>query len=218
MIMSANSSSSYKLRSLVTLLHHYYRVRINGESSQLQGIVPATRIGYGGSISPGLRFISSGDYRIPKTTDQVKNEANIVPPEEPAPSKPSLFAWTKWILGSIISIFLPFWKDKWDNFRRIEGEVEKVVEEVEEVAEVVAAVATKTENVMAGIAEKLPENSLLKEAAVAVENASAVAAKEAQFTSNLIHKVEYVERDLKDLKTMVEPVIEKIEELESSKK
>ncbi|XP_070016097.1 uncharacterized protein [Nicotiana sylvestris] len=189
MIMSANSSSSYKLRSLVTLLHHYYRVRINGESSQLQGIVPATRIGYGGSISPGLRFISSGDYRIPKTTDQVKNEANIVPPEEPAPSKPSLFAWTKWILGSIISIFLPFWKDKWDNFRRIEG-----------------------------IAEKLPENSLLKEAAVAVENASAVAAKEAQFTSNLIHKVEYVERDLKDLKTMVEPVIEKIEELESSKK
>lgn len=69
------------------------------------------------------------------------------------------------------------------------GEVEKVVEEVEEVAEVVAAVASKTENVMAGVAEKLPENSLLKEAAVAVENASAAAAKDAQFTSNLIHKV-----------------------------
>ncbi|XP_009621475.1 uncharacterized protein [Nicotiana tomentosiformis] len=218
--MAANSSSQYKLRSLVTLLHQYYRVRFNDASLQVQGfhgLVPATRIGYSDSITPGLRFISSGEYRIPKT-DQVKNEANQVPPEEPAPSKPSLFAWTKWILGSIISIFLPFWKDKWDNFRRIEGEVEKVAKEVEEVAEVVAAVASKTENVMAGVAEKLPENSLLKEAAVAVENASAAAAKDAQFTSNLIHKVEDVEQDLKDLKTMVEPVIEKIEELDSSKK
>lgn len=64
-----------------------------------------------------------------------------------------------------------------------------MVEEVEETVEVVAAVATKTENVMAGVAGKLPENSLLKEAAVAVENASAVVAKDALITSNFIHKV-----------------------------
>lgn len=214
--MSVNSSSSYKLRSLVTLLHQYYRVRFNAtqHSSQLQGVVPTTRIGYGGSVSPGLRFISSGEYRIPNKTDQVKNEtlASEVPPVAPAPSKLNLFTWAKWLLGSILSIFLPFGKEKWDSFRRIQGEVEKVGEEVEEVAEVVAAVATKTENVMAEVAGKLPENSILKEAAVAVEHASAVVAKDATLTSNFIHKVEDVEQDLKDLEKMVEPFIEKVEE------
>lgn len=64
-----------------------------------------------------------------------------------------------------------------------------MAEEVEEAAEVVAMVANKTENVMAVVAVKLPENSLLKEAAVAIENASAVVAKDAQFTCNFIHKV-----------------------------
>lgn len=214
--MAANSSSSYKIRSLVTLLHQYYRVRFNATySSQLQGVhgvVPTTRIGYGGSASPGLRFISSGEYRIPNKTDQEKNEASKVVPVEPAPSKPNLFSWAKWLLGSILAIFLPFGKENWDRFRRIEGEVEKVAEEVEEAAEVVASVASKTENVMAGVAGKLPENSLLKEAAVAVENASAVVAKDAQFTSNFIHKVEDVEQDLKDLEKMVEPFIEKVQE------
>ncbi|KAK4340045.1 hypothetical protein RND71_041507 [Anisodus tanguticus] len=180
--MAANSSSSYKIRSLVTLLHQYYRVRFNAPSSHLQGvqgIVPTTRIGE-------------------------KNEASKVPPVEPAPSKPNLFAWAKWLLGSILSIFLPFWKEKWDSFQRIKGEVEKVAEEVEGVAEVVAVVATKTENVMEGVAGKLPENSVLKEAAVAVENASAVVAKDAQLASNFIHKVEDVEQDLKDLEKMIE--------------
>ncbi|MCD7447988.1 hypothetical protein HAX54_036808 [Datura stramonium] len=64
--MAANLHIPHKIRSLVTLLHQYYRVRFNAThySSQLQGlhgIVPTTRIGYGGSVSPGLRFISSGE-------------------------------------------------------------------------------------------------------------------------------------------------------------
>ncbi|KAJ8529912.1 hypothetical protein K7X08_036747 [Anisodus acutangulus] len=184
--MAANSSSSYKIRSLVTLLHQYYRVRFNAPSSHLQGvqgIVPTTRI-------------------------REKNEASKVPPVEPAPSKPNLFAWAKWLLGSILSIFLPFWKEKWDSFQRIKGEVEKV----EGVAEVVAAVATKTENVMEGVAGKLPENSVLKEAAVSVENASAVVAKDAQLACNFIHKVEDVLQDLKDLEKTIESFIEKVEE------
>ncbi|CAN4111944.1 unnamed protein product [Withania somnifera] len=214
--MVANSSSSYKIQSLVTLLHQYYRVRFDATySSQLQGIhskVSTTRISYGSSTSPGLRFISSGEYRIPNKMDQGKNEASKVPPVEPALTKPNLFSWAKWLLGSILSIFLPFWKENWDSFRRIEVEVEKVAEEVEAAADVVALVGSKTENVMAGITVQLPENSLLKEAAVAVEHAAAVVAKDAQFTSNFIHKVDAVEQDLKDLEKMVEPFIEKVEE------
>ncbi|KAK6805479.1 hypothetical protein RDI58_003264 [Solanum bulbocastanum] len=213
--MSANSSSSYKIRSLVTLLHQYYRVRFDVTSSQLQGlhgIVPTTRISYCGSASPGLRFISSGEYRIPNKKDWGKNEASKVPPVKPHPSKPNLFVWAKWLLGSILSVFLPFWKQNLDNIRRIEGKAEKVAEEVEEAAEVVALVANKTENIMAMVAVKLPENSLLKEAAVAIENASDVVAKDAQFTCNFIHKVEDVEQALKDLEKLVEPFIEKVEE------
>ncbi|XP_055814834.1 uncharacterized protein LOC129884570 [Solanum dulcamara] len=213
--MAANSSSSYKIRSLVTLLHQYYRVRFDAKSSQLQGlhgIVPTTRMGYRGSANPGLRFTCSGEYRIVNKKDQGKNEASKVPPVEPPPSKPTFFAWAKWLLGSILSIFLPLWKENWDSFRKIEGEVEKVAEEVEEAVEVVALVASKTENVMAGVAVKLPENSLLKEAAIAIENASDVVAKDAQLTSNFIHKVEDLEQDLKDLDKMIEPLIEKVEE------
>lgn len=89
---------------------------------------------------------------------------------------------------------------------------------MEEAAEVVALVASKTENAMAGVAVKLPENSLLKEAAVEIENASAVVAKDAQLTSNFIHKVEDMEQDLKDLEKMVEPFIEKMEKAQMRQK
>ncbi|XP_028055546.1 uncharacterized protein LOC114259703 [Camellia sinensis] len=98
------------------------------------------------------------------------------------------------------------------------GEVEAVVEEVEIVAKVVEKVATMAEKVSADVAEKLPDNGILKEAALFVENVSTATAKDAELTENFIHKflfnldspVEELKGDLTDLGTMVEPVIDKI--------
>ena len=69
------------------------------------------------------------------------------------------------------------------------GKVAEVVEEVENVAEVVEKVATTAENVSAKVADKLPDNGKLKEVALFVEHVSSVIAKDAELTTDLIHKV-----------------------------
>lgn len=69
------------------------------------------------------------------------------------------------------------------------GKVEKVVGEVEEVAEVVEKAAAVAENVSAKVADQFPNNSRIKEAAVAVEHISNVAVADAQLAQNFIHKV-----------------------------
>lgn len=69
------------------------------------------------------------------------------------------------------------------------GKVEEVVEEVEEVAEVVEKVATAAENVIGAVADKLPANTILKEAAEAVEHATAQLAEDAHNVTIFIHKV-----------------------------
>lgn len=64
-----------------------------------------------------------------------------------------------------------------------------VVDEVEIAAEVVEKVAVKVEKVSSEVADKLPENGKLKEAALVVEHLSEAAAKDAQITLDFIHKV-----------------------------
>ncbi|GFZ10242.1 hypothetical protein Acr_21g0008410 [Actinidia rufa] len=84
----------------------------------------------------------------------------------------------RWTLGAILSL-LPFGKEKWEGFLRIEGQVENVAEAVENVAEVVEKVA--------GVAEK-------------------EAAKDANFAINVIHKVEELKQEV--VEKVVEPVNE----------
>jgi hypothetical protein len=64
-----------------------------------------------------------------------------------------------------------------------------VVGEVEQVAEVVENVATVVEKVSAEVADHLPDNSMIKEAALAVEHISNVTAADAQLAASFIHKV-----------------------------
>lgn len=119
----------------------------------------------------------------------------------------------KWFMGIVLSIFLPL-KQKWESMRQLEGKdititisrtyiymlvwrpdssttgkVEMVVEEVEVVAEVVEKAAAVSENVSAKVADQFPDNSRIKEAALAVEHISTVAVADAQLAQNFIHKV-----------------------------
>lgn len=63
------------------------------------------------------------------------------------------------------------------------------MEEVETVAEVVEKVATISEKVSADVADKLSNNTRLKEAALTIEHLSNVTARDAELTNDFLHKV-----------------------------
>nr|GMD02813.1 uncharacterized protein LOC109164889 [Ipomoea batatas] len=203
--MCRNPPSSLNVRGLVGLLHRYYRIGgggggSSGPSTSFSRILVPTATfgrggygGYGGAayyMNPGFRLFSgspAGDY--------IKPDDHLA----------------KWIIGSLLSIIFPFW----NGILKIEGKVEEVVEEVEEVAEVVEKVATAAENVIEAVADKLPANTILKEAVEAVEHATAQVAEDAHNVTVFIHKAEEVKQDLESLETMVEPLVDKI--IEESK-
>lgn len=159
----------------------------------------------------GLQQISRAYHKEadrPAFSSTEINASREIPKPLPDPPKPSRFPpWGKWVMGSILSLLIPFWKLKWDKLRQIEGEAEEVIEGAEIVAEVVEKVATVAEKVSAQVADKLPDDSKLKEAALFVEHVSEVTARDAHLTDDFIHKVDEVKQEVE---TAVETGIEKI--------
>ncbi|XP_061988795.1 uncharacterized protein LOC133707256 [Rosa rugosa] len=164
--------------------------------------------GYSANNPLGLRLFSS------------TNNKPWTKLEQPLPattsSRRTIPNWVRWILGSLLSILIPVWTHKyWENLQMIEGEAEVVMEEVDNVAKVVERVATVAEKVSADVADKLPTNhTRLKKIALLIERVSELAAQDAQLTQDFIHKVDSLKQDLGDLKTLVEPVVDKIENYE----
>lgn len=62
---------------------------------------------------------------------------------------------------------------------------------MEDVAEVIEKVATTADKTLATVADRLPDGSKLKEAALMAENVSSITAKDALCAQNLIHKVSF---------------------------
>ncbi|KAH7866120.1 hypothetical protein Vadar_015818 [Vaccinium darrowii] len=212
-----NSSASYKLQNLVKVLYRYRICTTNQPREPLyrgSSDFPSKFFNYArysSSLHQGLKFVPTNSGITTKTTAaMVKDGMDKVQPSGPPPRKPIFPTWAKWVFGSLISIILPFWKLKWGSLILLEDKVEQVVEEVEVVAEVVEKVAETAEKVSAEVADKFPDNSKLKEAALVVEHISTVAATDAEMAEDVIHKVEELKHDLTDLGTMVEPVIDKI--------
>ncbi|XP_027345494.1 uncharacterized protein LOC113857617 [Abrus precatorius] len=170
-------------------------------------IVSAARIESGYWMHSGLQFFSTNN----NTNTNAKGVKNVtVQPQAPASTIFTFPHWLRWVLGTVLSFLLPFWKHNWEKLQRIEGEVEVVAEEVEKVAKVVEKVATVAEKVSEDMAEILPENGKLKKAALVVERASEQVVHDAQLTEEFIHMVEELKNDLDDLETFAEPVIDKI--------
>ncbi|KAK6136474.1 hypothetical protein DH2020_029770 [Rehmannia glutinosa] len=210
-----NSSSSYKLQTLVTMLCRY-RVVSGGSWRGRQTNhrdLPPCNSRCGGLVDQGLRFISvtSRACSQPKLgMEKDQSEEVQVQPTLPAAPKFGLSNWVKWLLGSILSFMLPLWTNKWHNMLTLEGKAVRVVEEVEVVAEVVEKVATTADKALAEVANQLPDNSKLKEAAQIMEHVSSVAAQDAQLIENIIHKAAHVKQDVEELEKMVEPIVDEI--------
>ncbi|KAL2477454.1 hypothetical protein Fot_46468 [Forsythia ovata] len=208
-----NSTSSYRLRSLVTLLYRYRVLSVDSVPGHRCYMQPCN-LGYTCCGDQGLRFISASSrvYSQPKS-EMVNNQNDqLVQPPSPAPSNSGFSTWVKWLLGSVLPLVLSLWKKNWTDLWSLEGKVEKVVEDVEDVAEVIEKVAATADNALATVADRLPDGSKLKEAALMAEHVSSITEKDAQYVENLIHKVEDLKQDLEDLETMVEPVVDKFKD------
>ncbi|KAB2091444.1 hypothetical protein ES319_A03G191400v1 [Gossypium barbadense] len=196
-------SVSYMLQNRIETLFHPYKTL--GKSSGDMGKLTGSAV----NNNQGLRFISNnmGFWRKVDTNIAMKDvRENDHSPPGAGSGLPwcSFSRWARCLLGAVLGFFFPLWKVQCANLKRIEGEAEMVVEGVETVAEVVEKVATAAEKVSAEVAEKLPDDSMLKIAAMEVEHVSEITAHDAHATTHFIHQVEEIKHELDDLVSKLE--------------
>ncbi|KAA3482522.1 Chemoreceptor A [Gossypium australe] len=182
-------SVSYMLQNRIETLFHPYKTL--GKSSGDKGKLPVFAVN---NNNQGLRFISNNMGFWRKVDTNISDMKDVRENDHSPPGAGSGLPWcsfSRWarcLLGAVLGFFFPLWKVQCANLKRIEGEAEMVVEGVETVAEVVEKVATAAEKVSAEVAEKLPDDSMLKIAAMEVEHVSEIAAHNAHATSHFIHQ------------------------------
>ncbi|KAK9134220.1 hypothetical protein Syun_013550 [Stephania yunnanensis] len=112
-----------------------------------------------------------------------------------------------WILGTLLSLILPFWKHKWAPLFAIKNEVDKVIGTIDVVTEVVEKVAEGVEKAAGEVAQRLPEGGQLQEAVLVVEKIAKKVHEDAHATDEFIHKVEDAGDDIeKGVEAIVEAI------------
>ncbi|KAL5854997.1 hypothetical protein ACOSQ3_004830 [Xanthoceras sorbifolium] len=203
-------ANSYKLQSFLELFYRYRSCSTQNCPANFHRFEVA-KLGHGYSIHQGLQSIgsNSGIWKKQNTNkvklkDEMDKFRPAAGPSPPPPPRFNFFLWARWVLGSLLTLFLPLWKQKWDKLYKIEGEAEMVAEEIEKIAEA-------TEKLSEEAADKIPENhQKLKDTALFIQRLSKATAHDAQLTLNIFHKVDELKEDLNDLETLVEPIVDKI--------
>ncbi|KAJ6709549.1 PHAGE CAPSID SCAFFOLDING PROTEIN (GPO) SERINE PEPTIDASE [Salix koriyanagi] len=95
-----------------------------------------------------------------------------------------------WILGVLLSVILPFCRNKWGGLLLMKDKIEAVVELADQVADIVEEVAEGVEKVADEVADHLPEGGRLKQVATFVENVARETAKDADLIDDVIEKVQ----------------------------
>ncbi|GAA0168133.1 hypothetical protein LIER_40502 [Lithospermum erythrorhizon] len=151
-----NPSSSYKLWNSMVM---FYRNKIqlmssSGTSNDMcsPSLTPLVPEIYG-APSAGLRSLSFSPGPSSQNLDELNRinkeggSTQRVPPlVPPATSRFNVLNWVKCLIGSMLSILIPFLKPKWENLHKLEGKVEMAVEEVEEVVECCSEMLTDITN------------------------------------------------------------------------
>ncbi|KAJ4965271.1 hypothetical protein NE237_017120 [Protea cynaroides] len=202
------SFNSSNMRTALLLISN--RIRNPSPNQLANASIYKQSYGFSSMNHQGLRLLtvsrgihSDSDSPLLKKDEEDKDHQAAVPHDQPPVSPPaSKFnfpSWAKWALGSILTILLPFWKQKWENLKKIEGEVEVIEEEIEKVAEVVEKVADVAEKVSENVANNIPNDGPFKEAALVAELISKGVANEAHITQEIIHTVDELKEEVEEL-------------------
>ncbi|XP_055808846.1 uncharacterized protein LOC129877372 [Solanum dulcamara] len=124
------------------------------------------------------------------------NSANSTGSEASPSGKSPFFGWKKWLLGFLLPILLPAFKNKVSPLQLLKSNVDKAVETVETMTEIVEEVAEEVEKIAEEVEKKLPGDSKLKESLDSIENLAQGAVKYANQAQDLIHKIEEVEKEI----------------------
>ncbi|CAN4097315.1 unnamed protein product [Withania somnifera] len=112
--------------------------------------------------------------------------------EASPPGNSPSFGWQKWLLGFLLPMLLPAFKNKVSLLQLLKSNVDKAVETVETMTEIVEEVAEEVEKIAEDVEKKLPEDSKLKQSLDSVENLAQGAVKYANQVQDVIHKVQYI--------------------------
>ncbi|KAK4353921.1 hypothetical protein RND71_026115 [Anisodus tanguticus] len=126
------------------------------------------------------------------------NSANNTGSEASLPGKSPSSGWKKWLLGLLLPILLPSFKNKVSPLQLLKSNVHKAVETVETMTEIVEEVAEEIDKIAEEIEKKLPGDSKLKESLDSIENLAEGAVKYANQAQDIIHKIEDVEKEIED--------------------
>ncbi|OVA09276.1 hypothetical protein BVC80_8359g3 [Macleaya cordata] len=140
------------------------------------------------------------------TTSDTKMDVTANSTVQPGPPGPSSGgSWKSWILGTLLSIFIPFWKCNWIPILKIKRDMETVMDTIDAVTEVVEKVAEGVEKVADEVAGHLPEGSQLRETVCAVENIAKHVAEDAHAADEFIHKMEELQEEAeKEVETFMD--------------
>ncbi|XP_074283725.1 uncharacterized protein LOC141608258 isoform X2 [Silene latifolia] len=113
------------------------------------------------------------------------------PPSNPFPGLPG----KGWIAGLVISLLIPFLRNKWGPLFFLKAELDKDIQTLEDAVEVVEKVAEEVEKLAEEAVEDLPQGKLRKVAAK-VEHVAELVAETARLADSAIDKVQELEEEV----------------------
>ncbi|XVF36648.1 hypothetical protein REPUB_Repub19eG0075200 [Reevesia pubescens] len=145
-------------------------------------------------------LLNTGSLRILQTNRNtkmknmvVRNSSETGAPPFPFNLLPGSNNWLLWVLGTVISLILPFTTSKWGPLLKLKNEADHILQTAENISDAVEAVAEKVEKIADEIGDQLPEGGKLRATLELVEDLAEETAKNAHLTGDLIDKVQEME-------------------------
>ncbi|PON49747.1 hypothetical protein PanWU01x14_227830 [Parasponia andersonii] len=153
--------------------------------------------------NPRLQSASTSLQRVQNCKKNTKMDIsvknNILPDLPPLPSdNSSPGSWKLWLMGILISVVVPFWKNKWGPLQKLQKEVETVVDTAQEVTDIIEDVAKGVEKLADELGDHLPEGGKLQQAAEFVEDMAKGTVHKANLVEDVLEKVEEVENQVEE--------------------
>ncbi|KAL8472178.1 hypothetical protein ACS0TY_028778 [Phlomoides rotata] len=111
---------------------------------------------------------------------------------------PSSSSWKKWLVGILLTVFLPSVGFKGGQLLYLKSKIDKAVETVEHAVEVVEEVAEEAERMVEEMEEKLPGDSKLRKTLESFDDLAKKAVHEAKLAEDVVHKVKDMEEEIEE--------------------